>query len=374
MGKRELVLILAFALVGVVTYQLSAPAAQPGERGFSFSRIIEDLRSHLDLDQARAVRRLEANWAVPAEVHELRIVDFNGAVRILAEERSDITADLTVEVFGADLAQAQAAAERVDLAFDIDGGAVVVGLRSAGSRRPRGTLSLLVPRRLSGRLGGAPGPLEARGLAEVTLDGRGEVVLSDVSGAVTGEHRSGDVRISGAARVELTTRQSDIRLVDIRGDVLVHPNGGSVSVRRIAGELRVEGRRADIEAEDVGGPIALVTSDGVIDLRGVRTSTTIDARQTDVSLELAQAAPVKVTNVRDDVALVVPAGMSLTLDARATEGTIRVEDGLDVVLTGTARERRAHGDLEGGGPEVALDVTRGDIVIRGAPPAASTTP
>ena len=52
MGKRELLLIAVFVVVGTGVYQMTAPA-RPGVSGFSLSRLLEHVRSEI----ARAGRR-----------------------------------------------------------------------------------------------------------------------------------------------------------------------------------------------------------------------------------------------------------------------------------------------------------------------------
>ena len=44
MGKRELLLIVCFVIVGAGVYQVTAPEPGPGQRGFSFSRFLEAAR------------------------------------------------------------------------------------------------------------------------------------------------------------------------------------------------------------------------------------------------------------------------------------------------------------------------------------------
>ncbi len=44
MGKRELLLVAAFVIVGALVYQLTAPPPGPGERSFSLSQLIGNIR------------------------------------------------------------------------------------------------------------------------------------------------------------------------------------------------------------------------------------------------------------------------------------------------------------------------------------------
>ena len=44
MGKRELILIVVFVMLGATVYQFTAPPPAPGERSFSLSGIIDEMR------------------------------------------------------------------------------------------------------------------------------------------------------------------------------------------------------------------------------------------------------------------------------------------------------------------------------------------
>ena len=54
MGKRELVIALAFIVVSAVAYQFTAPDPKPNEKGFSFSRFWNDARREIRGNSAQA--------------------------------------------------------------------------------------------------------------------------------------------------------------------------------------------------------------------------------------------------------------------------------------------------------------------------------
>ena len=54
MGKRELLLVIAFAVVGVVVYQITAPPPPPGSQGFSFSTLVQHMRRGIQGNRAVA--------------------------------------------------------------------------------------------------------------------------------------------------------------------------------------------------------------------------------------------------------------------------------------------------------------------------------
>jgi hypothetical protein len=53
MGRRELLIALAFVVVGIVAYQFSAPPAKTAQ-GFSLSKLFTTARQHMQSDRAQA--------------------------------------------------------------------------------------------------------------------------------------------------------------------------------------------------------------------------------------------------------------------------------------------------------------------------------
>jgi hypothetical protein len=98
MGKRELVIALAFIALGVVAYQMTAPPAQPNERGFSLTRFWENARRGMRSNAAQATATSTGTVLPSAELGELRIEGVGaGRVRVVGEARRDIAYELTVE-------------------------------------------------------------------------------------------------------------------------------------------------------------------------------------------------------------------------------------------------------------------------------------
>ncbi len=54
MGKRELLLVAAFVIVGALVYQFTAPPPAPGERSFSLSQLIGNVRRQVRGNRAQA--------------------------------------------------------------------------------------------------------------------------------------------------------------------------------------------------------------------------------------------------------------------------------------------------------------------------------
>ena len=207
----------------------------------------------------------------------------------------------------------------------------------------------------------------ATAVAALRLDAtRGDVTAERVAGSLEGNHTGGAIDVSDAGGVNLSLRSTDLTLGSIRGDVTLELTGGTVKGGTIDGALEVNGRSVEVEAGPIGGLARFSLRGGSVVLRGVRQEVRLDGRGTDLTLE--QAAPAPVTAITSDATIVFtppPAG-GFTLDAAATDGHVRL-DGLDV--RGDDRGQRPstrRARSRGGGPTVALRTTDGAIEVRRA--------
>ena len=95
MGKRELLLIVVFAILGVVLYEATGPSRAPGA---SFGGIIQNIKRHIQGNRAAAEAHSTATTPVGAGVRELRINIGQSEVTISGEDRNDIVANVKAKL------------------------------------------------------------------------------------------------------------------------------------------------------------------------------------------------------------------------------------------------------------------------------------
>src|SRR5687767_2973821 len=117
MGKRELLLAAAFILVGFVVYQVTAPPPDPKERGFSLSRIIDNVRREVRGQNETAEATQALTRPLPDTIQEIRIRIPVGGMTITGEDRPDLDAHLHVTSNGFDKAEAEQRAKATTLKF-----------------------------------------------------------------------------------------------------------------------------------------------------------------------------------------------------------------------------------------------------------------
>jgi hypothetical protein len=365
MGKRELLLIVAFVFVGAVVYQVAAPAG-PARDGFSFSRMLDHLRREVRSNSAEAEYSSETVIGLNKGVTELRVGAI-AAIKIVGEARNDIGAELRVHSTGSDEEEARNLARRTTLQVNQTGSVMALTVDYPTEGRQRGDLTLRIPKRLTVRLRETRGSAELHDIGGLFLDDtRGEVIIGTINGELRGTFQGGRLRADAIDVVKLTTRRGEIEIDQVTGDATLDLSGGSLRVKAIGGKLELTANRVEVEIDAVGGEVRANASEGSLELSGLKRETRIDGRGTEISVGLATALPLTAITNEETLAVRLPDNAGVTIDATASRGEIRVPETLTNALRveKTDDEQRARGAVRGGGPELSLRVTRGDIIIR----------
>lgn len=383
MGKRELVIAAVFILLGFGVYRLTAPPGDPSSRGFSLSRIVDEIRREVRGQRATAETTFTATRPVPETVREIRLSFAIGTVTITGEDRDDIAAEMHVRSTGYDAAEAEKLAKASILTFDEAGELLILTGRFPREGRQTPALTLRVPSRLGIRLDEKGSTLEVTNVASVLVgSGRGRTTIQRVSGAVTVTQRSSEVTVTDVGSLKLSTSAgAEARVSQVRGDTSLSIQTGELRAEDLRGNLEVESRIAELQfdkLEKLTGTVRVNANMGEVVFTGLRADTRIDGRRTEIRVDHAGGAPVAIYNEGETIELTVPAA-GFTLDARAVGGEISIDEtltGAGLVIEGAggetppgadpaARETRVAGAVRGGGPPITLRATRGNIVLRG---------
>ena len=366
MGKRELLLIIAFVIGGAIVYQATAPPPAPGERSFSPGRLLDDFRRHLRGNRASAETTTVSHHAVGPAVAELRVARA-GELIIVGEDRPDIEAELHVRSNGEDEAEAQRLAKETVLKVEAAGSrlAASISYPEAGTQRAL-RLTLKVPARLLVTLEGGS-PLNVTGVAGVELSSsRGEARVRNITGKVTGTHRGGELLVTNCGSVKLTAMGTEVQLERISGETTLNIRGGQLRASELAGPIEIDSEGAEIrldKIEKATGLVRIHSASASLTVRGLATEARIDVRGTEVEVEADRAAPLAIYSEGGGSVEVTPAAGGYELDAVSRNGSLTIpDDTLQVTTNGD--EHRAAGAVHGGGPMITLRSQRADITVR----------
>lgn len=376
MGKRELLLVVAFMIVGAVVYQATAPPPSPGSRSFSLSHLIEAARREIKGNRARVETVRLDTLAIGPGISEIRITGTLSELEITGGDRNDVDSELRVVSNAYDEAEAKRYADETVLVSDRSASGLRLRLDYPEGRHTgiqRGSLVLKVPARLRVRVESRTGQLQVRGVASLEVTGAGGTsTIKEIAGRVEVTQRGGKITIEDAAAVNFTGRSTEATISGVPGDATFSlESGAELTASRLGGAIEVEARNAEVQLDHLGGargPIRADVVNGSLRLDGARSETRIDGRNTEIEIVMGGAAPVTVHAENGGVS-VTPPPDGYRLDAVVVDGqlqpdTLGREAGLTRVETTEPGEARVTGDVGGGGPALTVRVTRGTLTFR----------
>jgi hypothetical protein len=332
MGKRELGLILAFVVAGVIIWQVTAPKAEGP--GFSLSSLWEGARREMRGWNASAEVKTSPAIPIDASIQEIRLT-LSGEVTIVGEDRDNVESGLTVVSNGQDDAQAKKLAEETALKVSKFADSIVVAWAFPEPGRQEAKLTLRVPKRLRIQLDGR-GTATVSGVQAVTLTrSNGDVRLKDITGLVKGEHRSGTLVVDGAQAVDLYAVSTETTISGVREDLSLNSRGGEARIAKMPGKVTITAGDSRVRVDGPTGMLRAEIVDGELDLRDTSSEIDIDARDTPVTVAWARVATTKIQVREGSLEITLPSdAASYSLDARMSGGALRVPDSLQKTTEG----------------------------------------
>ena len=365
MGKRELVIIAAFVLIGIVAYQFTAPAPKDGEEGFSLRKLFSEIKRDVSANNASARTTKSGVIAVPADVKTLRIsTESSIPVSVIGESRSDISYEMPIESTGPDEASAQEYAKRSGLREDNLG--TVLALSTSFPREGTQTakVTLHMPDYLLVRMEGSR-RVQVSKVASVELRNiAGETSVSDVK-AVTGNHRAGDLTVSGAATVDLTLTSSRAKIREVTDSIQINARNGECTISGSTGTVSVTTANVELTIDHhQKGAIRVAGELGRVTMSAIAAALSVDVRRmlVDLKIEATPTEDMTVMTSEEPLRVTISAEVALVLDAVANDGKIKVTD-FEMTPSTNDRETRLTSTLGRGGARAVLRNASEDIVI-----------
>ena len=373
MGKRELVLVALFVVVGIVVYNVTAPPPPPGSEGVSMGGILQKLKRGVQGSREQATATSRQTRPVDSAVRLVRVNIPRNTVTITGSDRSDIAVDMEVIARGFDQAEAKAAADAAKVTIEQVGDALVVTTswnfrdNRQGGFVNDATITIAIPRRLLVRLEPHSGRLAISDVGGIELIGsRGDTKIARAAGPVVVGHTGGRLEIESAPSLKLTARNSDGSIKGIAGTASIDATGAELQLADIAGPLDIEARNADIvldAAKLAKPPFRFNGTGGQLRVSNLRTEGRLDGRNVELEVEMSAAVPVTIYSTGEDIRVTAPPG-GYSLDAVATEGQITSEDSTITATPGESPDARVTANIRGGGPALTLRATRARIEVR----------
>lgn len=277
------------------------------------------------------------------------------------------------------------------LVLDSDTGSVeVVGSSRAGARVTITSRGGDIESRFDVDFSGEPGQVEItvrrKGARLFSWLGRGnnlkfeievpretDLSIGTAGGSISVEKIDGNVRldtsggsisveeVSGAVRAD--TSGGSISVAEVEGDVTADTSGGSINVEQVRGEARLDTSGGSIRAGRVSGDLHADTSGGSIRIEeagGYVHAETSGGRVT-VSFAAGNARGGDLSTSGGGIAVALDPGIDLDLDAETSGGSVTLD--LPLRVQGEISKRSMRGAVGAGGELLKLRASGGGIRV-----------
>lgn len=371
MGKRELLLLVVFVVVGTGLYQIAAPAASTDE-GFSLGRLVQVARAQFQGALVQRTVTRELTFTPEAGVTTLRVSETRGTVIIEGRDRSDVAVHLEAVLAGPDEKDLDTQAEGLTVEPKTEGEVTRLAIatldkdpRSMLAHARRGTrltLRIEVPKNLRIALQGRANSEVADVAGLELIDVEGELRTRDIAGPITGRAAKLEADFEAGAMLELETRRGKLH-AEAPTRVTLTSERTTVEIVDPAGPVSIVTDYAMMNVRGTGGPVKVTGVGGVITLRDVRHPLTIDADRLTVTAQLAVPVETSIKVTDDEVDVDLPRHGGVELHASVEDGQLRLPQGLKAETSGPS-DASIRTTLDGGGPLVALQVRDGQLRVR----------
>lgn len=192
-----------------------------------------------------------------------------------------------------------------------------------------------------------------------------------------------DVTVPMRCNAALKTSGGDVRIGDLTGQVEVHTSGGDVAVGKIEGKVRASTSGGDIQLKQATGMARLTTSGGDVEVGRVLGPAEVSTSGGDISIGGVEGVLKANTSGGDivasiqgnlkeacslgtsggDVVVTLDRNVGFQLNAATSGGSIDARGLTITIEKGGVGKSRLAGAVNGGGPELRLRTSGGDIGI-----------
>jgi hypothetical protein len=177
----------------------------------------------------------------------------------------------------------------------------------------------------------------------------------------------GDVKVADlAGKVRARTSGGNISLGKISGEVDAGTSGGDVSLNEGAAAVKLSTSGGNIRVERAVGPTDLGTSGGDISIKSVENTLHASTSGGNVTAGIAGAlkGDCKLGTSGGRVRVTVDKGAAFDLNASTSGGDVEAAGLTITIEKGGSGKSRLAGKVNGGGPQLRLRSSGGDVIVQ----------
>jgi hypothetical protein len=174
----------------------------------------------------------------------------------------------------------------------------------------------------------------------------GSLTFGKIVGPVKGNTSGGSITLEGCkGKADLATSGGSIRIGRVDGNVMAGTSGGSIHIEAARGRVQASTSGGGITVDEVFGEIDASTSGGSISAK----------------ITKQPEGPCRLSTSGGSINVSLAPGIKVDLNASTSGGRVRSE--IDVLVKGEMGHSSMRGQINGGGPELYLRTSGGNINI-----------
>ena len=278
-----------------------------------------------------------------------------GSIHLTTSDSDKVDVKITRELKNASTAEAKEVFERHKIELTSTDNEVKIEAKApqkfSSFKNPFSRLqvdySIAIPAKFDINLKTAGGHIEVadlEGKAVLHTSG-GNLKLGVLKGPLKAHTSGGHItltRVEGDADVD--TSGGNLRLGEIDGDLIAHTSGGHITLEKSKGSIKASTSGGNIEVKDANGPVNARTSGGHVTAQ--------------LNAQPASGCSLKTSG--GNVEVLLAANLALDVDARTGGGRVNS----DFPGTLNKEKTRLSAKLNGGGPELILETSGGNVNVR----------
>jgi DUF4097 and DUF4098 domain-containing protein YvlB len=175
---------------------------------------------------------------------------------------------------------------------------------------------------------------------------------------------SGNIGVDGVrSTVEAETGSGDLRLHDIGSKLRAQTGSGNIRADSVAAPFWAQTGSGDIEADLTGsGDVDVHTGSGTIRVRGIKGAVRARTGSGNIDTDGNVTGPWQLHSGSGNITLAVGSGNGFNLDVHTSSGSIH--SNLPISVQGLLGKQQLKGTVKGGGPDVEVSTSSGDVDVR----------
>lgn len=344
-------------------------------RGPHIHRII-DMR-HLTITSKRVrdieeVKTIEKKYPLPADINTVYIKNTFGDINISEGKAGEVslTAEMTLRARSREALEAYRSEYQVS--GQVEGDRFVLKIERPPSRGnfpvPQAAVdwTVSIPAGVAVEIKNSFGDIKVadiRGDLQL-ININGELEAGLILGNASIENRFGDVNIEEVeGKLEADIKNGDIQVKKVAGDVWLENSFGKIEFDLIEGNLKIRAANSRIDIEEVTGDVDLQNSFDRVRIKKCGGSVDIHLNNGDLKLASTKIGGIYNIEVKfGDVELDLPENAGFALMAHTSHGEIRSD--YPIKVREEMLDKTAEGEINGGGPEIRIEIQNGNINIR----------